>query len=110
MDEGENIACTFADRILIDTNSPIGVVEGQRLEFLCSQEADPGPDITSITWSDNSGPLPSTAGVLTIDPVTSGDAGTYTCTIDFGTNMWTETYQVSPPTPSKSIGTSNWPW
>ena len=97
---------TFADRILIDTNSPDGVVEGQRLDLSCSQEADPGPEITSITWSDNSGTLSST-GVLTIDPVTSGDAGTYTCTIDFGTNMLTETYQLSP-TPSKSIGTSNW--
>ena len=53
---------------MIDTNSPDGVVDGQRVELSCSQEAYPGPDITSITWSDNSGPLSSTAGVLTIDP------------------------------------------
>ena len=59
---------SVADRIMIDTNSPDGVVEGQRLELSYSQEAYPGPDITSITWSDNTGSLSSTEGVLSIGP------------------------------------------
>ena len=88
----------------ITASPPARMIVGQRFELICAQE-DPATSVTSITWSDNSGPLSSTAGVLeiTIDPVTSGDAGTYTCTIDFGTNTLTKTFQLSPPTPSKSI-------
>ena len=72
---------------------------GQRLELRCAQE-DPETSVTNITWSDNSGTLASTtdmgAEVLTFDPVTSGDAGTYTCSIEYSTNTLRGTYEFTP--------------
>ena len=71
---------------------------GQRFELRCALE-DPDTDVTSITWSRDSTLLNSTtdmgAEVLTIDPVTRGDAGTYTCNITNDNSTLAKTYELS---------------
>ena len=88
----------------ITTSHRVRTIVGQMFELRCAQE-DPATNVLFITWSDSSGPLSSTtdmgAEVLTIDPVTNGDAGTYTCSIEYGTSTLTGTYELTP-LPGKS--------
>ena len=73
---------------------------GQRFELTCTQGADPGTNISSITWTTPINMVTTTMTrdslVLIIDPVTSGDAGTYTCSITYGNSTLTKTYELTP--------------
>ena len=86
------------DRVEITANPP-AIIVGQRFELRCAQE-NTSSSVVSITWSDNSGTLTSTtdmgAEVLTFDPVADGDAGNYTCSIEYSTNTLRGTYEFTP--------------
>ena len=73
---------------------------GQRFELTCTLGTDPGTDISSITWTTPTNMTNSTSTmdslVLTIDPVTSGDAGTYTCSITYNTSTLIKSYELTP--------------
>ena len=73
---------------------------GQRLELRCSLAAQPSANITSITWSNNSTILANNTNIdfltHTIDPVTSADAGAYTCSITYGDSTLNRTYEFTP--------------
>ena len=87
----------YTDRVNISTSPPARTFVGQRFELRCSPE-DPDTDVTSITWSRDSGLLNSTkdmgAEVLTIDYVRGGDAGIYTCNITYDNSTLTKTYEL----------------
>ena len=87
------------DGVMI-TTSPNGALMGQRLQLNCTQSADPGTSISSITWTTPTNMTTTTTDmdflVHTIDQVTSADAGIYTCSIVFGTVTLTRSYQLTP--------------
>lgn len=89
------------DGIKISTIPSAGTLIGQRFELHCTQGTDSGTSISSITWTTPAGTvLTSTTDmdflILTIDPVTSEDVGTYTCSITYDTTTLTTTYEFLP--------------
>ena len=106
-----NIILCGVDRVEIIANPPAMIV-GQRFELRCAQE-NTSTSVTNITWSSNSGTLTSTtdmgAEVLIFDPVTSGDAGNYTCSIEYNTNTLRGTYEFTPFPGRSSVYTAACP-
>ena len=90
---------SYADSVEISTNAPSGVMEGQTLELSCTQSADPGISISSITWTTPTNMMTTTTDmdflVHTIDQVTSADEGNYTCSIDYGNSTVTRTHELT---------------